>query len=345
MLSRLRRIRPIILITMTLKNILLGTAMLIYASTLAQSPQLRFNRDGKFKIAQFTDLHLKWNDPRSDIAFECFHNVIEKEHPDLIMITGDMIYSEPAADNMRKLIQYVAKFKIPFAVTFGNHDRQQGLPNSELLKIAQESSLCLTYSTPNISGEGNCVIPILSHSKQNIASVIYCIDSHEDSPLKENGVNGYDFIHLDQIAWYISQSKQLTEQNGGTPLPSIAFFHIPVPEYAEAVANPNADLVGFRREKVCSPLINTGFFAAAKIQGDIMGMFVGHDHDNDFAVKWLDILLAYGRFSGGPTEYNHLPNGARMVELSEGQRIIHTWIRQRDGKILQDLNFPADLTK
>ena len=59
-------------------------------------------------------------------------------------------------------------------------------------------------------------------------------------------------------------------------------------------------------------------FAAMKEAGDVMGMFVGHDHDNDYAVMWKDILLAYGRFTGGNTEYNHLPNGARIIVLDEG---------------------------
>ena len=61
-------------------------------------------------------------------------------------------------------------------------------------------------------------------------------------------------------------------------------------------------------EKACAPELNTGMFTAMKEAGDVMGMFVGHDHDNDYAVMWKGILLAYGRFTGGNTEYNHLPN-------------------------------------
>ena len=46
-------------------------------------------------------------------------------------------------------------------------------------------------------------------------------------------------------------------------------------------------------------------FAAMKEAGDVMGVFVGHDHDNDYAVMWKNILLAYGRYTGGNTVYNH----------------------------------------
>ena len=81
-------------------------------------------------------------------------------------------------------------------------------------------------------------------------------------------------------------------------------------------------------------------FAAMKEAGDVMGMFVGHDHDNDYAVMWKDILLAYGRFTGGNTEYNHLPNGARIIVLDEGARTFTSWIRQKDG-VVDKISYPA----
>ena len=62
-----------------------------------------------------------------------------------------------------------------------------------------------------------------------------------------------------------------------------------------------------------------------------MGVFAGHDHDNDYSVMWHGILLAYGRFTGGNTEYNHLPNGARVILMKENARTFTTWIRIKGG--------------
>ena len=76
-----------------------------------------------------------------------------------------------------------------------------------------------------------------------------------------------------------------------------------------------------------------------------MGIFVGHDHDNDYAVNWYNILLAYGRFTGGPTEYIHIPNGARVIELTEGERVISSYIRLTNGEIEQKKVFPKDYVK
>ena len=71
----------------------------------AQKPGLKFNPDKKFKIVQFTDLHVKWQDPRSDIAFERMNQVLDDEKPDLVIFTGDIIYSKPALENMRNVLK------------------------------------------------------------------------------------------------------------------------------------------------------------------------------------------------------------------------------------------------
>ena len=103
-------------------------------------------------------------------------------------------------------------------------------------------------------------------------------------------------------------------------------------------------MVGTRKENVCSPEINTGLGAAMLECGDMMGVFVGHDHVNDYATTWRGILLCYGRFTGGNTVYNNIPggNGARIIELREGERSLKTWIRLKDGKIINTVDFPSD---
>lgn len=53
---------------------------------ICPKPELKFNPDKKFKIVQFTDLHVKWQDPRSDIAFERMNQVLDDEKPDLVIL-------------------------------------------------------------------------------------------------------------------------------------------------------------------------------------------------------------------------------------------------------------------
>lgn len=160
-----------------------------------------------------------------------------------------------------------------------------------------------------------------------------------------NGIGGYDYIKFDQIQWYRENSAKYTKQNGGTPIPSLAFFHIALPEYNQAASDETAILVGTRKEKACAPQLNSGLFASMKEMGDIQGVFVGHDHDDDYAVYWKGILLAYGRYTGGDTVYNNLTNGARVIEMTEGENGFKTWIHLKGNEIINKVNYPSDFIK
>lgn len=59
----------------------------------AQNGTLKFNKNGEFKIVQFTDVHFKYGNPASDIALERIDEVLKNERPDLVVLTGDVIYA------------------------------------------------------------------------------------------------------------------------------------------------------------------------------------------------------------------------------------------------------------
>ena len=96
---------------------------------------------------------------------------------------------------------------------------------------------------------------------------------------------------------------------------------------------------GKRREKECAPVLNTGMYAAMLLNGDVMGVFTGHDHGNDYVALYNGIALAYGRFSGGKTTYTKTSAGARIIELQEGKRGFVTYIRLAGGKITDRITF------
>mgnify|MGYP000389863468 CR=1 FL=1 len=177
------------------------------------------------------------------------------------------------------------------------------------------------------------------------AAVIYIFDSNSYS--HKEVAKGYDWIKRDQINWYVDKSREFTEANGGNALPSLAFFHIPLPEFNEAASDEDARLIGTRREKACAPVVNSGLFTAMLECGDVMGVFVGHDHVNDYAVEWKGIMLCYGRFTGSKNTYWDIPggNGARVIELEEGKRGFRSWIRMNDGRTINEFSFPEDYVK
>lgn len=327
-----------------LNKLFLATAlMLICAATaIAQPNALKFNANHKFKIVQFTDIHWKYGNPASDEAGERMAEVLDAEKPDLVVFTGDLIFAKPAREGLDKALEATISRGIPFAVTWGNHDDEQDLSRKELSEHIVTKAGNLTSTVEGISGVTNYTLSVKSTDGKRDAAVLYIFDSNSYSPIKK--VKGYDWIKHDQVEWYRQTSKAFTAANNGKPLPALAFFHIPLPEFHEAAQNESAYFVGTRKEKACAPEINTGLAAAMLEAGDVMGVFVGHDHVNDYVVDWRGILLGYGRFTGGATVYHDIPegNGARVIELTEDSRTIKTWIRIKGGKVINEVNYPAD---
>ena len=322
-----------------MKARILLTALLVLTTACAGLAQgLRFRADGTFKIAQFSDTHFIHGDARADTVLKNIRHVMEAERPDLVLLTGDVIYGKPAERSYRDVLDAVAAFNVPFGIVFGNHDDEQGLDRAALLRIAQTYPTNVTRTEPDIHGSSNYVLTLARHDGTDTAAVIYAIDSNAYSQIE--GVKGYDYVRSDQVEWYRRTSRTLTAANGGTPRPSYAFFHIPLPEYSEAVADDEAPFIGTRKERVCAPALNSGLFAAMKECDDVRATFVGHDHSNDYAVLWHGILLAYGRYSGGNTVYNDLPNGARLIELHEDGQRFDTWVRLADGQVLNRATCP-----
>ena len=326
-------------------GMLFCTALLAFMCvmpSMAKGDGLKFNKKNKFKIVQFTDVHWIYGNPNSDEAGEIMAEVLDAEKPDLVVFTGDVIFAKPAREALDKALEATIKRKIPFAVTWGNHDDEHDMTRKELSAYVATKAGNLNSTAEGVSGECNFVLPIKSADGIKDAAVLYFFDSHSYSTVKE--IRGYGWIKHDQVDWYNRTSKQITEANGGNPLSALAFFHIPLPEFRDAMRNESAYFVGTRKEKICAPEINSGLGNAMLKARDVMGVFVGHDHVNDYVVDWRGILMGYGRYTGGNTVYHGLPygNGARVIEITEGSRAIKTWIRVK-GKVINEVDYPADL--
>ena len=65
-------------------------------SASASAPDLRFRPDGTFKIMQATDLHLCFTPHQTEASMLAIDNLckaLAAESPDLLVITGDKVYS------------------------------------------------------------------------------------------------------------------------------------------------------------------------------------------------------------------------------------------------------------
>lgn len=310
-------------------------AFTVCTNVIAQ--QLRFHNDGTFKIIQFTDTHVVADKKESLDAIKLIGDVIDKEHPDLVVFSGDVVTGKPARKGWDMVLKPLSEKGVPFAIMMGNHDAEQGLTRAEIANLITAVPNNLNKKTAN--GLSDISLEILSSKNDKVSSLVYCMDSNDYSKL--DSVKGYGWFSFDQIQWYRQTSSSFTRQNAGKPLPALAFFHIPLIEYKEAYKNEKSTHAGIRLEDECPGAVNSGMFAAMLECGDVMGTFTGHDHDNDYLASLHGIALAYGRFSGGRTTYIDFQSGARVICMKEGERGFLTYIRLLDGSEICRTHFPA----
>ena len=314
----------------------------IYAQ---QKPELKFDVNGKFKIVQFTDVHLKVeNKPRCDSVMNTISMVIESENPNLVVFTGDIATSELVEDAWSRVTEPMRKAGIPWAVVFGNHDHEHGYTNKQMMDYLETLPFnCSEAGPENISGVGNYVLEIKASGSDELKAILYCIDSNAYTGVKDNEEIGkYDWIKFDQIQWYREQSKLYTRKNKMKPLPAFAFFHIPLPEFDLIKKFPTT--VGDRDENVASPKINSGLYNAFLESQDVMGVFCGHDHNNNYIGTLNNICLVYG-CKTGKNSYGKLDKGGRVIVLYEGQRKFDTWIHTTKDSVKYFVTYPDSFKK
>ncbi|MDR2762738.1 MAG: metallophosphoesterase family protein [Planctomycetaceae bacterium] len=308
-------------------------------------PKLQFDNNGIFKIAQITDTHYCTDKNFSKESIKLIAETIEAEKPHLVVYTGDIVVSANIYNGWDDILSPCIESKTTWAVVLGNHDDESKISRKQIIDHIKNKPFSLTEPGPeNIKGCGNYILEIFDNDKT--AFLLYCLDSNAYSTLKH--VKGYGWFDENQIAWYKSQSADFTKKNDNKPLPALAFFHIPLNEYAEMIHFKNKNknkIIGERKEDECCGAVNSGMFLAMLESRDVMGIFVGHDHVNDYVGLHHGIALGYGRFSGTKTTYVKEPHGSRIIEINNsGNRTFKTWIRLKGGEIIHNIEIPKNLT-
>ena len=317
-------------------------SLLSIGSISCRTKRLEFRDNGTFKIVQFTDTHIHQQAVHATALDSMMQEVLDVENPDLVILTGDIVTRDCPEKIWQELAEIFAARQVSWCAVLGNHDDEYDTSRKELAVLFQRLPYCVNETVEHITGTTNFILPIVGKDDR-VEALIYGLDSNAYSTLVES-VEGYGWFDISQILWYKKQSKKFTQENGGFPLPALAFFHIPFPEYKDVWISENTRRFGVKEEKVCSPEINTGMFAAMVECGDVMGTFVGHDHVNDYIGCLQNIALAYGRASGGKNSYGDAVPGARVIVLKEGKRTFETWIREKGDGIKYRCDYPFSFT-
>jgi hypothetical protein len=155
--------------------------------------------------------------------------------------------------------------------------------------------------------------------------------------IRRNGKETYAYIDHSQIKWIRESRIKSNTLHGGIPF-VLFFFHMPLPEYNEVWDTKRC--CGVKNEGVCCPLYNSGLYCTMLEDGYVKGVFVGHDHTNDYIGDLRGIRLAYGRVTGytnrmgrgayGPDDFKR---GARMIVLpAQWRKNFETYIYLEGGE-------------
>ncbi|QZT36847.1 metallophosphoesterase [Halosquirtibacter xylanolyticus] len=292
----------------------------------SKSYGLRFREDKTFIIAQFTDIHWSNSSPKCHETLMSIHSVLTEEKPDLVILTGDIVTDDPSKKGWARIAKVFEKNQVKWTVVLGNHDSEPDIKRAEIFNYLKTKPFFIG-EVGNVTGVGNFDLPIIGSSSDKVEAVVYCMDSNE------YGINpkitDYDWIHYDQIEWYRNLSDSYRQTNGDRAIPSLAFFHIPLPEYKELLSDSLK--VGLQYEGVASSDLNSGLFTSMIEKQDVMGVFVGHDHNNNFIGVYKGVGLGYGQRSGADS-YGKIPIGGRIIRLNEGSFSYDSWIRTHKGR-------------
>lgn len=194
---------------------------------------------------------------------------------------------------------------------------------------------CIGEQAEGIPGGGTYAVPLTaSDGSGRTVMNLYLFDTGTDA--KGGGYEAFDPAIID---WY-RKTRDALKAETGHYVPSLVFQHIPMPEYYHVLRRVKKSEKGaiqaFRTHKnefyklgdTCRPGdmleeppsipdINNGEYDALHEKGDILGVFVGHDHKNSFVGRYKDMDLGFTQSAGFNVYGNRTKRGVRCFVLHE----------------------------
>lgn len=259
----------------------------------------------------------------------------------MVVYTGDQLKgyissfsggaNKQVMDTIIKITSPVRRRGIPFAVTFGNHDDQTGVPYNVQKKFYTSIPGCLMPD--NGTDPGTYYLTVKDSKGSKDAMTVYMMDTG-------GGRFGrYKPVTHKQIQWMQDMQKNICKKNGAI-VPAIVFQHMPVPEYYDLLIRRSfwkkdaAFGIGKRRgcfmlnKSICrpggvlseapgAPEENSGQFKALKDTEGVFALFCGHDHRNTFSGRLDGIELGYSPSCGFDSYGAGVDRGGRLFVFNE----------------------------
>ena len=293
-----------------------------------------------FRILQLTDIHIG-NKDNAKKQYDFLDLTIKDANADLIIVTGDLFTYAEKKDAIA-LFDFLESYNTPWTLTFGNHDEQCYFSIDWLTnQLNKYGKHCMFKDIQNDDVFGNANFAINLTKNNKLFEQVIIMDSNR----YDYTVPKYDHIKEDQVNWYkelINYTKNTI--NGGQNYDSLLYFHIPLPEWEDALKQVtekeywddlkegNLEPVylytdkatdtlvkQFKGENPSNPQYDAHLFDAIVELNSTKAISVGHDHVCNYVMKYKGVYLCYGVNSSDRIYYDDVNNllGGRILTVKK----------------------------
>ncbi len=257
------------------------------------------------------------------LSFDAVDYAIQESNPDLIIVTGDLIYGQfdHLGIVLPELVSFLDSYEIPWAPILGNHEIESKKGADWQCEQFINAEHCL-FKQRDLTGNGNYTVGIVNGDDE-LVRVFYMMDTNGNynasTESRENGhcsnLNGWG---SDQFEWFEEDVAKVKEAAPNVEL-SLA-IHIPIMAFNDALTaygyngestqeafKVNIDIHANKKEGDFG-YINTTYHSyywdedytlwnMLKENG-FDSVYSGHIHENSASVVYEGIRLTFGLKSG-----------------------------------------------
>lgn len=257
-------------------------------------------------------------------------SLIEQTKPDLIFITGDIVYGrfDDNGTALAWLCALLDTFCVPWAPVFGNHDNESLVGVTYQCGLFEKSEYCL-FKRGNVTGNGNYTVGIAIGD--SLVRVLHMLDSNGCTHSEDASVEKRCGIYPDQFELVAARTAEI-RRAAGRDVPAFMAFHIPhfifhEAELAKGYVTPErfyyvlgVDVVaedgdfGFKNDS-CDGFRTSVDIAEFAKDHHIEAIFIGHHHNTATVIHYRGLALVFGLKTGQYDSYVPGNIGGTLITL------------------------------